>query len=99
VPIDYPDDTGANVLMDAVDAQDYDLAAWLIGQGASMTIDAHDRTVAWSLEFHLAKYKPGTPPYQKVLALKQMATQRGAQFPATSPKQRRAERAAASSNR
>ena len=98
VPIDYPDDTGANVLMDAVDAQDYDLAAWLIEQGASVTIDAHDRTVAWSLEFHLTKYKPGSPPYQKVLALKEMAAQRGAHFPATSPKQRREERKAASSS-
>ena len=96
VPIDYPDDTGANVSMDAVDAQDYVLAAWLIEQGASVTIDAHDRTVAWSLEFHLAKYKLGTPPFQKVLALKQMAAQRGAQFPAKSPKDRREERKAAS---
>lgn len=96
VPIDYPDDTGANVLMDAIDAQDYDLAAWLMEQGASVTINAHDRTVAWSLEFHLAKYKPGSPPYQKVLALKQMAAQRGAEFPAKSPKQRREERKAAS---
>jgi uncharacterized protein len=96
VPIDYPDDTGATVLMRAIDAQDYDLAAWLMEQGASVTFVAHDRTIAWSLEFHLAKYVPGSPPYQKVLALKQMAEQRGAQFPAKSPKQRREERKAAS---
>jgi len=96
IPIDYPDDAGATVLMRAIDAQDYDLAAWLIEQGASVTLVAHDRTVAWSLEFHLAKYAPGSPSYQKVLALKQMAAQRGAQFPATSPKQRREERKAAS---
>ena len=96
VPIDYPDDAGATVLMRAIDAQDYDLAAWLMEQGASVTFVAHDRTIAWSLEFHLAKYAPGSPPYQKVLALKQMAEQRGAQFPAKSPKQRREERKAAS---
>jgi uncharacterized protein len=96
VPIDYPDDAGSTVLMDAIDAQDYDLAAWLMEQGASVTFVAHDRTIAWSLEFHLAKYAPGSPPYQKVLALKQMAEQRGAQFPAKSPKQRREERKAAS---
>jgi len=96
VPIDYPDDAGSTVLMSAIDAQDYDLAAWLMEQGASVTFVAHDRTVAWSLEFHLAKYAPGSPTYQKVLALKQMAAQRGAQFPAKSPKQRREERKAAS---
>jgi uncharacterized protein len=96
IPIDYPDDAGATVLMRAIDAQDYDLAAWLMEQGASVTFMAHDRTIAWSLEFHLAKYSPGSPTYQKVLALKQMAEQRGATFPAKSPKQRREERKAAS---
>lgn len=96
VPIDFPDDAGNTVLMSAIDTQDYDLAAWLIEQGASVTVVAHDRTVAWSLEFHLAKYAPGSPSYRKVLALKQMAEQRGAQFPARSPKQRREERKAAS---
>ena len=97
VPIDFPDDAGNTVLMSAISSQDYDLAAWLMEQGASVTFEAHDRTIAWSLEFHLAKYKPGSPPYQKVLALKQMAEQRGAQFPAKSPQQRRAERKPASS--
>jgi ankyrin repeat protein len=35
VPIDYPDDAGNTVLMSAIDTQDYDLAAWLMEQGAS----------------------------------------------------------------
>ncbi len=96
VPIDYPDDSGGTVLMDAIDAQNYDLAAWLMEQGASVTYVAHDMTIAWTIEFHLGKYVPGSPTYQKVLALKQMAEQRGAVFPAKSPKQRRAERKAAS---
>jgi hypothetical protein len=96
VPIDYPDDAGSTVLMSAIDTQDYDLAAWLMEQGASVTFVANDMTIAWTIEFHLAKYAPGTPSYQKVLALKQMAEQRGAQFPAKSPKQRREERKAAS---
>jgi len=96
VPIDYPDDAGNTVLMSAIDTQDYDLAAWLMEQGASVTFVANDMTIAWTIEFHLAKYAPGTPSYQKVLALKQMAEQRGAQFPAKSPKQRREERKAAS---
>jgi len=96
VPIDYPDDAGQTVLMRALDAQDYDLAAWLMEQGASVTVVAHDMTVAWSLQYDLERFAPGTPSYQKVLALKQMAEQRGAQFPAKSPKQRREERKAAS---
>jgi hypothetical protein len=96
VPIDYPDVAGSTVLMSAIDTQDYDLAAWLMEQGASVTFVANDMTIAWTIEFHLAKYAPGTPSYQKVLALKQMAEQRGAVFPAKSPKQRREERKAAS---
>jgi hypothetical protein len=99
VPIDTPNDAGGTVLMSAIDMQDYDLAAWLMAQGASVTILANDQTVAWGLEFQLAKYRPGTPAYEKVLALKQMAEQRGAHFPAQSPKQRREERKAASSGR
>ncbi len=97
VPIDYPDDAGQTVLMRALDAQDYELAKWLMEQGASVTIDAHDMTVAWSLQYDLNRFAPGSPSYQKVLELKQMAEQRGAQFPARSPKQRREERKAASS--
>jgi uncharacterized protein len=96
VPIDYPDDAGQTVFMRALDAQDYDLAKWLLEQGASVTIDAHDMTAAWSLQYDLNRFAPGSPSYQKVMELKQMAEQRGAQFPAKSPKQRRAERKAAS---
>jgi len=96
VPIDYPDEAGQTVLMRALDAQNYELAAWLIEQGASVLINAHDITVAWSLQYDLNRFAPGSPIYQKVLALKQMAEQRGAQFPAKSPKQRREGRKAAS---
>jgi hypothetical protein len=96
VPIDYPDDAGQTVFMRALDGQNYELAKWLLEQGASVTIDAHDMTVAWSLQYDLDRFAPGSPTYQKVLELKQMAEQRGAQFPAKSPKQRREERKAAS---
>ncbi len=94
VSIDTADDAGNTVLMSAIDIQDYELATWLIEQGASVTLSLRDQTVAWAIEFQLGKYVPGSPAYQKVLALKQMAEQRGAQFPAKSPKQRRAERKA-----
>lgn len=98
VPIDIPDDAGGTILTSAIDAQDYDLARWLIEQGASVTIDAHDVSMAWTIEFHLRKYVPGSPTYAKVLLLQQMAQARGAQFPAKSPKQRRAERKAAAAS-
>ena len=97
VSIDTADDAGNTVLMSAIDMQDYELSAWLMEQGASVTLVLHDQTVAWSLEYQLSKYVPGSPAHQKVTALMQMAEQRGAQFPAKSPKQRRAERKAASS--
>jgi len=96
VAIDTPDDAGQTVLMRALDAQDYDLAAWLMEQGASVTVVAHDMTVAWSLQYDLDRLAPGSPSYQKVLALRQLAEQRGARFPAKSPRQRREERKAAS---
>ncbi len=46
--------------MDAIDAQDDDLGAWLMEQGASVTFVAHDMTIAWRIEFHLGKYVPGS---------------------------------------
>ena len=83
--------------MSAIDAQDYDLAAWLMAQGASVTFVAqrYDHCLEPS-SFISPNIAPGTPTYQKVLALKEAAEQRGAQFPAKSPKQRREERKAAS---
>ena len=53
-------------------------------------------TVAWNLQYDLNRFAPGSPSYQKVMELKLMAEQRGAVFPAKSPKQRREERKAAS---
>ncbi len=92
VPIDLADDAGGTVLIRAIDAQDYDLAIWLLQQGASATIRPRDMTAAWSIEFHLKKFVPGSPMYLKVLQLKELAAQKGAVFPAKSPAQYRAER-------
>ncbi len=99
-PIDYPDGSGYTVMMSAMDAQDYDMAEWLLLQGASVHVETKNGvTPAYSVEFHLKKYIPGSPTYNKVLHLKEMMAERGAVFPAPSPAEVRArrERAKASS--
>jgi len=93
-PIDFPDGAGYTVLMRAMDAQDYDMAEWLLLKGASVHIEAGGgMTPAYSVQFHLQKFKPGSPTYNKVLHLKKMMEERGAVFPAPSPAEIRAKRA------
>ena len=94
VPIDTPDGSGGTLLREAMDVQNYELAKWLVEQGASVLTDAHDLSMAWTIQFHLGKWKPGTAPWQQVHEIQEMAIARGAVFPAKSPKDRRAERAA-----
>lgn len=92
-PIDYPDGAGCTVLMRAMDAQDYDMAEWLLQRGASVHVTpASGVTPAYSVEFHLKKFTPGSPTYKKVLHLKEMMAARGAVFPALSPEEVRAKR-------
>ena len=93
-PIDYQDDAGYTVMMAAMDAQDYDLAEWLLLQGASVHVMAGGcATPAYSAQFHLQKFKPGSPTYNKVLHIKKLMEERGAVFPAPSPAEIRARRA------
>ena len=94
VPIDYPDDVGSTVMMAAMDAQDYDLAEWLILKGASVHIQlGSDMSPAYLVQWHLQKFKPGSTTYNKVLHLKKLMEDRGAVFPALSPAEVRAKRA------
>ena len=93
-PVDFPDGVGYTVMMRAMDAQDYDMAEWLLLKGASVHIETGGgMTPAYSVEFHLNKFIPGSPSYNKVLHLKQMMEERGAVFPALSPAEIRAKRA------
>ena len=86
-PIDFKNDAGYTVLMAAIDVQDYDLALVLLNQGASVKIDTPSgMTPAYSVQFHLAKYVAGSPSHSKVLRLKNLMEQKGAVFPAMSPK-------------
>jgi uncharacterized protein len=93
VPIDLPDSADYTVMMRAMDAQDYDLAEWLLLKGASVFVATGGGvTPAYSVEFHLKKFKPGSPTYNKVLHLKKLMEERGAVFPAPSPEEVRAQR-------
>ena len=92
-PIDFRDESGYTTMMRAMDAQDYDLAEWLLVRGASVQVEAGSgMTPAYSAEFHLNKFIPGSPTYNKVLRLKKMMEDHGAVFPATSPAELRSKR-------
>ena len=93
-PIDFPDSAGYTILVRAMDAQDYDLAEWILLQGAAVVREPtiSGMTPANSVQFHLAKFKPGSPTYNKVLHLMQLMAARGAVFPAPSPQEIRAQR-------
>lgn len=93
-PIEFPDGSGYTMLMRAIDAQDYELAEWLLQQGASVHVESNGgMTPAYSVQYDLQKFKLGTPTYNKVLHLKSLMEARGAVFPALSPKQVKARRA------
>ena len=94
-PIDFPDGADHTIMMRAMDAQDYDLAEWLLLQGASVHIETEKgMTPAYLVQFHLQKFEPGSPTYNKVLRLKELMEARGAKFPALSPAEMRAKRGA-----
>uniref|UniRef100_C6E3L0 Ankyrin n=1 Tax=Geobacter sp. (strain M21) TaxID=443144 RepID=C6E3L0_GEOSM len=93
VPIDFPDDAEYTILMRAMDCQDYEMAQWLVSRGASVKVEAYNGvTPAYSVQFHLNKYKVGSPTYNKVLHLKELMQERGAVFPPLTPAEVRAKR-------
>ena len=81
-------------LLDAMDVQDYDLAEWILLQGASVKIETPaGGTPANAVEFYLKKFRPGTPTHDQVLRLKALMQARGAVFPAPTPPEIRERRA------
>lgn len=90
-PIDYPDGADFTIMMRAMDAENYDLVQLLLLRGASVHIETTcGITPAYSVEFHLNKYKVGSPTYNKVLHIKELMQGRGAIFPALTPAEVRA---------
>jgi uncharacterized protein len=94
VPVDLPDSAGYTAMMRAIDAQDYEMAEWLLLQGASVQIVAKSgMTPAYSIEYGFRKYKIDSPSYKKVQHLMKLMQERGAKFPATAPAEMREKRA------
>lgn len=88
VPVDLNDDAGYTPLMRAIDAQDYELAQWLVSKGASVHAQAKSgMTPAYSVQYDLQRFNPDSTTYAKVLRLQQSMQARGAVFPAPSPKE------------
>ena len=93
-PIDFQDGSGYTVMMRAIDAQDFGMAEWLLREGASVHIEAKGgMTPAYSIQYDLQKFRPGSPTHDKVLHLKKLMEERGAVFPAPSPAEVKAKRA------
>lgn len=93
VPIDFPDGAGETVLLTAMDVQDYELAEWILLQGASVKVETRGGgTPANAVEFFLKKFRPGTPTHDQVLRLKALMQARGAVFPAPTPQEIRERR-------
>lgn len=94
VPIDFPDGAGYTILLRTMDLQDYELAEWILLQGASLRIEPLSGvTPAYSVQYDLAKFRPGTPIHDQVLRLKALMQARGAVFPAPTPQEIRERRA------
>lgn len=91
--IDFRDSSGYTALIRALDAEDYGMAQWLLLRGASVNVEAYNgMTPTYSVEFHLKKYKVGSPTYNKVLRLKELMQEHGAVFPPQTPAEVRAKR-------
>lgn len=92
-PIDFTDDAGYTILMTALNGGDFDLAEWLLQQGASTNIEAvNGATPANAVQGKLELVQPGSESYQKLMVLKKLMEEKGAIFPALSPKEIREKR-------
>lgn len=86
VPIDLKDGAGYTILLRVMDAQEYDLAEWLVRRGASVKIETPSgMTPAYSVQHDLEQFAPGTETHRQLLALKALMQGRGAEFPAVPP--------------
>lgn len=89
-PIDQADSAGYTILLRAMGAQDYEMAAQLLEQGASLRVEAATgATPANTVQSHLLKFKPGTSQHAQVLKLKSQMEARGVVFPVPTPQQLR----------
>lgn len=92
-PIDFQDDAGYTILMQALSAGDFDLTEWILQQGASINIEAiNGATPTNSVQDKLFRIQPGSESHQKLLRIKSLMEEKGAVFPALSPEEIRAKR-------
>jgi ankyrin repeat protein len=84
--IEARDSIGYTVLGEAIDTTHYDMALYLIEQGANVHSKTFDGvSIAYSTERALARMSPGSPGARKLERIIDMMKQRGVTFPAAPP--------------
>jgi ankyrin repeat protein len=92
-PIDFRSGAKDTILMGALSTEDFDLAEQLILRGASVTVDTPSGvTPAYQVERMLSRYTVGSKTYLTLQRIKNLMIERGANFPATDPKELRERR-------
>lgn len=94
VPVDLPNKLGATILIEALYAGDFDLADWIVAQGAAVNREPSKAgtTPANVLQFMLPQFKPGSPTQQQLLRLQRLMVERGVVFPVPTVQEIRAAR-------
>lgn len=94
-PIDFLSSAKETILMDAMDAQNFELAEQLIQRGASVKIDTPSGvTPAYQAQYMLSRYTPGSATFLALQRIKNLMVERGEIFPALDPKEVRERRKA-----
>lgn len=94
-PIDFLSSAKETILMDSMDAQNFELAEQLILRGASVKIDTPSGvTPAYQAQYMLSRYTLGSATFLTLQRIKNLMIERGAIFPAPDPKEVRERRKA-----
>jgi uncharacterized protein len=94
IPIDLENGAGNTVFLQALAAQDFEMAEWLLQQGAAVVREPTPAglTPANAVQFHLGRVRPGSPGQARLLRMQAQMQAKGAVFPAPTPEQVRASR-------
>jgi ankyrin repeat protein len=89
IPIDLADEAGNTAFLQALSARDYEMAEWLLQQGAASVREPTpaDFTPANMVQFQLGRVQPGSPSHARLARMQALMQSKGAVFPAPTPQQ------------